>query len=291
MSERTFSGKLTEGDETRAREILVAKAKPSIVKEVAGLFDVAGKVAFVPGGSGGIGEAICWGLAASGARVVVAGRSSEKAERLAKQISQAGYEAIGLSVDVKKVSEIRDAASHVVERYGSLDVLMNCAGIQREQALLEVTEEAYDEVYEVNLKAAMFLGQACARHQIKSKRGGCKQIHILSVRSQLGLRGRGYSAYVSSKFGLAGLVKQHAMELAPHKINVNGVAPTFVETNMVKQMLSDDDFRSTLVKRIPLGRIAEPIDLVGPALFFSSRAADFITGQILYVDGGITASQ
>jgi len=269
----------------------VAKSKPSIVKEVGGLFDVANKVAFVPGGSGGIGEAICWGLAANGARVVVAGRSREKAERVAKQITQAGYEAIGISVDVKNVAEIRDGADHVVERFGSLDLLINCAGIQREQALLEVTEDAYDEVYQVNLKGAMFLGQACARHQVKAKGGGCKQVHILSVRSQLGLRGRGYSAYVSSKSGLVGLVKQHAMELAPHKINVNGVAPTFVETDMVKQMLSDQDFRSTLVKRIPLGRIAEPIDLVGPALFFSSRASDFITGQIMYVDGGITASQ
>src|SRR5205823_1276328 len=136
----------------------------------------------------------------------------EKAERLAKQISQAGFEACAVIADVKKVAEIRDAAGFSIERYGALDILINCAGIQREQNLLDVTEEAYDEVYQVNLKAAMFLGQACARHQIKAKKGG-KQIHILSVRSQLGLRGRGYSSYVSSKHGLAGLIKQHAMEL------------------------------------------------------------------------------
>lgn len=269
---------------------MAAKVKPSIVKDFAGLFDVSGKVAFVPGGYGGIGEAICWGLAVNGARVAISGRSREKAERLAKQIAQAGFEACGVGCDVKKAAEIRDAVDYAVERYGALDVLINCAGIQREQTLLEVTEEAFDEVYQVNLKAAMFLGQACARRQIKAKNGG-KQIHILSVRSQLGLRGRGYSAYASSKGGLALLVKQHAMELAPHKINVNGVAPTFVQTEMVRQILGDDDFRSALLKRIPLGRIAEPIDIAGPALFFSSRAADFITGQILYVDGGITASQ
>jgi len=156
--------------------------------------------------------------------------------------------------------------------------------------MLDFTEEAYDEVYNVNLKAAMFLGQQCARHQVKAGAGG-KHVHLLSVRSQLALRGRGYSAYCSTKSGMVGLLKQHAMELAPHKINVNGVAPTFVYTNMVTKMLADDAFRNSLLARIPLGRIANPEDIVGPAVFFCSSASDFITGQVLYADGGITACQ
>jgi len=258
--------------------------------KLSGLFDVAGKAAYVPGGYGGIGEAICWGLALNGARVVVSGRSGEKAEKLAAEITKAGFLAKGIAADVSSVKAIQQSVDTVVETYGAVDVLVNCVGIQREQKILDVTEDAFDEVMDINVKAAMFLGQACARHQIKAGRGG-RHIHILSVRSQLALRDRGYSAYCSSKGAMVQLVKQHAMELAPHKINVNGVAPTFVFTELVRHVLEDAAFRSALEKRIPLGRIAEPKDLVGPCLMFASSAADFITGQVLYVDGGITASQ
>ncbi len=201
-----------------------------------------------------------------------------------------GHEAAGFAVDVKSPKEIGEAVDHVVDLFDRLDVLINCVGIQIEQPLLEVTEEAFDEVYQVNLKAAMFLAQAAARHQITAGKGG-KQVHLLSVRAQLGIRDKGYSAYCSTKGGLVMLVKQHAMELAPHKINVNGVAPTFVYTEMIRHVMENPEFKSYLLQRIPLGRIANPRDIVGPALFFASPASDFVTGQILYVDGGITGSQ
>jgi NAD(P)-dependent dehydrogenase (short-subunit alcohol dehydrogenase family) len=136
----------------------------------------------------------------------------------------------------------------------------------------------------------MFLAQAVAHHQIAGRRGG-RQVHLLSVRAQLGLRGRGYSAYASTKGGLAMLVKQHALELAPHQITVNGVAPTFVYTELIRHVMERPGFRAELERRIPLGRIADPKDVVGPVLFFAAPASSFVTGQILYVDGGITASQ
>jgi NAD(P)-dependent dehydrogenase (short-subunit alcohol dehydrogenase family) len=142
----------------------------------------------------------------------------------------------------------------------------------------------------VNLKAAMFLAQSVAKRQIAARRGG-RQIHLLSVRAQLGLRDRGYSAYCSSKGGLAMLVKQHAVELAPHGITVNGIGPTFVYTEMIRHVMENPKFRRQLLARIPLGRIADPKDVVGAAIFFAAPASDFVTGQILYVDGGITASQ
>ena len=264
--------------------------KVDFLGELAGLFDARGKVAYLPGGYGGIGEAITWGLAMSGAKIVISGRSREKAEGFAQELKKAGFDAFGLAADVKSIAETRDAVDFVVERYGSVDILVNCVGIQREQPILEVTEEAFDEVYRVNLKSAMFLGQAVARHQIKMNRGG-KQVHLLSVRAQLGLRGKGYSAYCTTKGGLVMLIRQHAMELAPHRVNVNGIAPTFVYTEMIRQEMEDKAFRDKLIERIPLGRIADPKDVVGPVLFFSTPASDFITGQILYVDGGITASQ
>lgn len=258
--------------------------------QLGGLFDLEGKVAYVPGGYGGIGEAIAWGLAQRGASVVVSGRSQEKADKLATDLVDAGYAAAGFAVDVKSVGEIRDSVDFVAERFGGVDILINCVGIQREEPLLEVTEEAFDEVYEVNLKSAMFLAQAAARHQIE-REGSCKQVHLLSVRSQLGLRNRGYSAYCSTKGGLVMLIKQHAMELAPHGITVNGVAPTFVFTEMIRHVMEDPAFRNALLERIPLGRIADPKDIVGPTLFFCAPASDFVTGQTIYVDGGITSSQ
>jgi gluconate 5-dehydrogenase len=259
-------------------------------KDLSNLFDLKGQVAFVPGGTGGLGEAISWGLAQAGAAVVVAGREADKAEELAGKLKKAGHRASAFAFDATDVGEIRRAADHTATAFGKIDILVNCVGMQIEQPLAEVTEEAFDRVYETNLKSAMFLAQATARHQIPAGKGG-RQIHLLSVRSQLGLRGRGYSAYASTKGGLVMLVKQHAMELAPHRITVNGVAPTFVYTEMIRHVMEKPEFRAELERRIPLGRIADPKDVVGPVLFFAAPASGFVTGQTLYVDGGITASQ
>ncbi|MCZ6488175.1 MAG: SDR family NAD(P)-dependent oxidoreductase, partial [Gammaproteobacteria bacterium] len=159
--------------------------------ELTGLFDLSGQVAFVPGGYGGIGEAIAWGLALHGAKVIVAGRSLEKAQLLAKKISAAGFGAEGMAIDVESVDAIRDGVDQLADQFGGIDILMNCVGIQREEPLLDVTEEAYDEVYRITLKSAMFLAQAVAGHQISAGKGG-RQVHLLSVRSQLGIRNRGY---------------------------------------------------------------------------------------------------
>lgn len=259
-------------------------------KALSGLFDLSGQVAYVPGGYGGIGEALAWGLAQQGAAVAISGRDRKKAEGLAADIRRAGHQAIGLAMDAGSVASIRRSVDAVAKKLGRLDILVNCVGIQIEQPLLEVAEKDFDRVYRINLKSAMFLGQAVARHQVAAKRGG-RQIHLLSVRSQLGLRNRGYSAYCATKGGMVMLIKQHAMELAPHGITVNGVAPTFVYTEMIRHVMENPIFRKGLLARIPLGRIADPKDVVAPTLFFASPGAGFTTGQILYVDGGITASQ
>lgn len=258
--------------------------------ELAGQFRLDGKVAFLPGGYGGIGEAIAWSLALAGARVIVAGRSRDKADAFAGSLNEAGYPAGGYELDCEQVSQIDDVVAAIAAEHGRIDILINCVGMQREQPLRDVTEEAFDQVFRVNLKAAMFLGQAVAARQIAAGDGG-KQVHLLSVRSQLGLRGRGYSAYCASKGGLVMLVRQHAMELAPHRINVNGIAPTFIYTEQIRHVMENDEFRTGLLDRIPLGRIGDPKDIAGAGHFLASPASDFVTGQILYVDGGITASQ
>jgi len=259
-------------------------------KELAGQFSLAGKTAYVPGGYGGIGEAIAWSLALAGARVAVSGRDEAKAAALAAQISAAGHEAIGVSMDAHSVESIRESVEAVATQLGGLDILVNCIGMQREQLLLDVTEETFDEILQVNLKSAMFLAQAAARHQIAGGRGGA-QVHLLSVRAQLGLRGRGYSAYCSTKGALVMLIRQHASELAVHGITVNGIAPTVVRTEMARHWLENPETKAQVLGRIPLGRVADPKDVAGAAVFFASPAASFVTGQVLYIDGGITASQ
>ena len=259
-----------------------------------GLFDLHGRVAFVPGGYGGIGEAISWGLALAGARVAIAGRSADKAEALASQLRDAGLDAHGLAMDAHSVAEIQTAIDATAQRFGALDLLVNCVGIQREQKLDELNEETFDEIVTVNLKAAVFMAQAAARHQaaaVEAGRSPGRQVHLLSVRAQLGMRDRGYTAYCTTKGGLAMLVKQHAVELCAHGITVNGVAPTVVRGEMGHHWLANPVTREQVLKRIPLGRVAEPEDVVGATLFFCSPAAAFVTGQVLYVDGGLTATQ
>ena len=259
-------------------------------QELSGLFDLTGKCAYVPGGYGGIGEAVAWALALRGAQVAVSGRDGARAEAFAAVLRAAGHDAMGLTMDAHRVDSIRASVDAVAARFGRLDILVNCVGIQREQALADVTEEAFDEVVQVNLKAAMFVAQAVAANQIAAGRGG-KQVLLLSVRAQLGLRGRGYSAYTSTKGALVMLIRQHASELAPHGITVNGIAPTVVRTEMARHWLENPETRKQVLDRIPLGRVADPRDVAGAAVFFCAPASDFVTGQTLYIDGGITASQ
>jgi NAD(P)-dependent dehydrogenase (short-subunit alcohol dehydrogenase family) len=251
------------------------------------LFTLKGKKALVPGGYGGIGEAVSQGLCAAGAHVVVAGRSPAKAAALAGRLATTGHTAHGIALDAEDVASIQRGVDQAASLLGGLDILVNCIGKNREQRLGEVTPETFDEIYRTNLRSAMFLAQAAARHQ---GRGG-KQVHLLSVRSQLGMRGYGYSAYCATKGALVMLIKQHAVELCAHGICVNGVAPTVVRGEMARHWLDNPQTREHIFKRIPLGRVAEPQDVVGATQFFCSPAAAFITGQVIYVDGGLTATQ
>lgn len=254
------------------------------------LFDIRNLRVFIPGGYGAIGEAIAIAMARFGAEVCIAGPNVAKAEALAGRIVSAGDKAHSIGLDARDAAAVVAATQAAVSLMGGIDVLVNCVGIQREQAIMDVTPETFDEVYETNLRSAMFLGQAVARDQIARGQGG-RQIHLLSVRSQLALRGRGYSAYCSTKGALVMLVKQHAMELAPHNITVNGVAPTFIQSDRIRPHLERPAFRNFILERNPLGRIGEPLEVVGQVITFAAAAGSYMTGQIVYIDGGVTASQ
>lgn len=255
---------------------------------------LAGRVAFVPGGYGDIGRAVARRLARAGAAVAVAGRDGAKARAFAAELAAEGHATLGLTLDVKDSAQIREVTAQVAEHFGALDLLVNSVGMQREQRLADVTEQAFDEIVQVNLRGAMFLAQAAAHWQIAGVTAGRapgRQVHVLSVRSQLGMRDRGYSAYCATKGGLVLLIRQHAVELSSHGITVNGVAPTVVRGEMGAHWLADPEVYARLQQRIPLGRVAEPEDVAAPVHFFCGPEAGFITGQVLYVDGGLTATQ
>lgn len=253
------------------------------------LFRLDGKVALVTGGYGGIGQVVVPGLAQAGAKVAIAGQSSEKAARFSNSLKDKGYESFATAFDVLSIPDTDRMVSEVVSHFGRIDVLVNLVGLNVEEKAEAVSEANFDKVIGVNLKGMMFQAQAVAKQMIQQ--GGGRQVHTGSVRSLLGLSGRGYASYCAAKGGMAILCKQLAVEWASHSVTVNLVAPTFVRTPQVEHMLSDKKFYDALIARIPLGRIATPQDVLSAVLFLVSPASEFITGQTLYLDGGITATQ
>lgn len=252
-------------------------------------FRLDGRVALVTGGTGGIGLPLCRALAAAGARVAVVGRSLDRARKAAQEV---GDEAIAIEADVTKREDADRAVGEAVDRFGRLDVLVNGVGGGGTGILApaeDYPEEKWNWILDLNLTSVLWPSQAAARQMIGQGSGG-SILNISSVRGQLALRA-GYSSYVAAKGALNMLTKQHATEWAPHGIRVNAISPTFVRTEMVADILANEDFYNSLVARIPLGRIADPEDLLGAALFFCSDASAFVTGQILTLDGGLTACQ
>ncbi len=253
------------------------------------LFNLDGKVALIAGGGGDIGKAISEGLASFGATVVVCGRTLDKATAVADGIVAAGGKAMSAKLDVLDVKRVGSTVDQIAEQHGRVDILINCVGTQIEAPAEEYKEDDWDQIFAVNLKSAFFLSQSVARHQISSGGGG-KHIHVTSVRSALGIR-RGFIGYCASKGGMNMMIKQLASEWAKYNICVNGIAPTFTRTELVRPYLDDPQFYNPLVARIPMGRIAETLDLAGLAIYLAAPASDFTTGQIVYVDGGVTACQ
>jgi NAD(P)-dependent dehydrogenase (short-subunit alcohol dehydrogenase family) len=255
-------------------------------------FRLDGRVALVAGGSGGIGIRASSALAGVGAAVAIAGRSEERLQEAAAAVAAVGGSALVLLGDMTVKRDAERVVEATVERFGRLDALLNAVGGGAGSALYpaeEYPEQEWDRIVDLNLRSTLLPSQAAARAMIASTRGG-RILNISSVRGQLGIRA-GYSAYVAAKGALNALTRQHATEWAAHGITVNAIAPTFVRTPQVESMLADPHFYQDLVSRIPLGRIADPDDLVGAILFFLSDASAFVTGQVLTLDGGLTATQ
>jgi 2-deoxy-D-gluconate 3-dehydrogenase len=243
-------------------------------------FDLSGKAALVTGANTGIGQAIAVALAEAGADVAVAGRS-EPGETLA-QIAAAGRNAVSIAADFGSIEPVQRVIDEALAGLGRLDILVNNAGIIRRNDLAAFTEDDWDAVVDTNLKTLFFLSQAAAGHM--AERGSGKIVNIASLLSfQGGIR---VPSYAAAKSGVAGLTKAMANELAPRGVQVNAIAPGYIATNNTAALQADETRNRQILERIPTGRWGRPEDIAGAAVFLASSAADYVTGQVLAVDGG-----
>jgi D-sorbitol dehydrogenase (acceptor) len=251
-----------------------------------------GKVAIVTGGGSGIGRGICLRYGQEGAKVVVADLNAEAAASVAEEVRAAGGEASGIAVDVRKQDQVQALVDHAVEAFGGVDILVNNAGVGKIIPFFETTEADWDLMFDVNCKGLLWASQAVAKQMIEQGRGG----KIVNLASQAGRRGEALVlAYCASKACVISMNQSIALALAPHKINVNAIAPGIVDTPFWDEVdrqfakLLDMEIgepKRTFTQSIPMGRIEQPEDVAGAAVFLASSDADYITQQCLNVDGG-----
>jgi len=251
------------------------------------LFSLEDRVALVTGAGRGIGQAIAKGLAAHGAKVICAARTRSQLEETAGAIKSDGGDALAVEMDVSSMASIQDGVARSIETDGRIDILVNNAGINIREPVREVSEAHFDSIMQVNSKGLYFLTQAVVEEMVPRGRG--KIINIGSLTISHGLTQM--SVYAASKGAVAQFTKVLALEVARHNIQVNALSPGFVRTPLTEKVWADKDFRRWAEARVPVGRLARPEDMVGTAVYLASSASDYLTGQCIYVDGGVAAGE
>lgn len=248
-------------------------------------FDLSGRVAVVTGANTGIGQGIAIALAQAGADIAAVGRS--EAEETAERVRGLGRRCELIQADLSSVEPVGDVVETVVSKLGKLDILVNNAGIIRRQDALDFSEEDWDAVMDTNLKTLFFLCQAAARHMTGWSSQTGERGKIVNIASMLTFQGGiRVPSYTASKSGVGGLTKLMANEWAAKGVNVNAIAPGYIATNNTAALQSDETRNRQILERIPEQRWGDPADIGGAAVFLSSRAADYVQGHILAVDGG-----
>ena len=249
-------------------------------------FDLTGKVALVTGAYRGLGFAIAQGLARAGAAVVLNGRKAAELDAAAKKLTEAGLAATTSVFDVTDANAIRQGVADVESRHGRLDVVVNNAGIQRRSPFVEFKRQDWDDIIATNLTAPYLVSQAALPGMIRHRAG--KIIHIASLMSELARPT--VVPYTAAKGGVRQLTRGMAVELAPHNIQVNAIAPGYFATEMNRALIDNAEFNAWVCKRTPAGRWGQPDEIAGVAVFLASSAANYITGQMLVIDGGMSVA-
>jgi gluconate 5-dehydrogenase len=247
---------------------------------------LTGRRALVTGSSRGIGLALARGFAAAGASLVLNARDHAALERAAEELRGQGGTVALAPFDATDGAAVRAAVDRIERDIGPIDILVNNAGMQRRMPLEDYPEETWREIMRTNLDSVFLVGQAVARHMIKRRRG--KIINVCSVQSELGRPS--IAPYTASKGGVKMLTKGMAIDWGKYNIQVNGLGPGYFKTELNAALVADETFTGWLLARTPLKRWGEVDELVGAAIFLAAPASDFVTGHILYVDGGVTAS-
>lgn len=249
-------------------------------------FDITGALAIVTGSSRGIGFALASGLAEAGARVILHGRDVATVEAAADSLRGShAAEIMTTTFDVTDAAAVAEGIADVESRWGVVDILVNNAGIQRRAPLLDFAIDDWNDIIATNLSSAFLVGQAVARGMVE--RGSGKIINIASVQSQLGRPG--ITPYAASKGGIVMLTRGMCADLAASGIQVNALAPGYFATDLTRALVDDETFSAWLAARTPSGRWGQVDELVGTLIFLASPASSFVNGQVVYVDGGMTA--
>jgi gluconate 5-dehydrogenase len=252
-----------------------------------GLFDLHGKRALITGGTHGLGMAMAKGLGEAGAHLIINGHSEDKMKAALNEYTTLGLKAEGYLFDVTREQAVKDAVAAIEREQGSIDILINNAGIIKRIPALEMAAEDFRQVIDVDLVAPFIVSREVARYMVTRNHG--KIINICSMMSELGRNS--VSAYAAAKGGLKMLTRNLATEWARYNIQVNGIGPGYFATDQTAPIrINGHPFNDFIVNRTPAGRWGNPEDLQGAAVFLSSAASNFVNGQILYVDGGILAT-